>query len=430
VSLKSQAKHQEEMKHLSISLFCTIITLFGLYKFSTSFFLAKKSLSHLSSCDGDTAMNLLEDVLHISPNNIQRLLKDGILSQYGERDGVVVSNGCWMPRKVDAIALIVVDALRFDFALKHLPKSVGARLASKNKLLNITTPGLSKLDHTGSIGQSQLFQFVADPPTVTMQRLKGLTTGGLPTFADVSGSFGGANIDEDSWVQQLHDIPYSKRGLSGTGENHAKMAFVGDDTWVDLFPHQFHDSHPFPSFNTRDLDTVDNGCLLHLPRLLNSFGQPGNLIKNGEQFFFEVIVTHFLGVDHVGHTYGPHNIHMDKKLTQIDNALDVILSKIDDGKHVCQVAFVFGDHGMTEDGNHGGGTKNEINAALFAHFSPGCGDFTSSFEITGSEIGSHSEKSFLSVNQIDLVPTISLLLGLPVSANYSIIPPNIITNNT
>jgi len=30
-----------------------------------------------------------------------------------------------------------------------------------------------------------------------------LTTGGLPTFADISGSFGGAIVDEDSWLTQL-----------------------------------------------------------------------------------------------------------------------------------------------------------------------------------------------------------------------------------
>ena len=113
---------------------------------------------------------------------------------------------------------------------------------------------------------------------------------------------------------------------------------------------------------------------------------------------------------------------MDKKLNQIDDALDVILSKIDEAKEVCQVAFVFGDHGMTEDGNHGGGTEDETNAALFAHFSPGCGDLISSLDIAGSEIGSHSQNAFTSINQIDLVPTISFLLGLPVSMlSYSTI---------
>lgn len=38
-----------------------------------------------------------------------------------------------------------------------------------------------------------------------------------------------------------------------------RLAFVGDDTWMQLFPHQFGDAAPFPSFNVQDLHTVDNG---------------------------------------------------------------------------------------------------------------------------------------------------------------------------
>jgi hypothetical protein len=109
----------------------------------------------------------------------------------------------------------------------------------------------------------------------------------------------------------------------------------------------------------------------------------------------------------------PHS-HMDAKLNQIDDALSAIFNKIDKAHESCQVVFVFGDHGMTEDGNHGGGTNEEINAALFAHYSPGCGDMGPSLDITGSEVGEHSEEAFRSINQIDLVPTISLLLGLPI----------------
>jgi len=105
---------------------------------------------------------------------------------------------------------------------------------------------------------------------------------------------------------------------------------------------------------------------------------------------------------------------MDTKLNQMDDALQTIFSKIDEATEKCQVVFCFGDHGMTEDGNHGGGTDEEINAALFAHFSPGCGDLGPSLGITGSEVGSDSEEAFRSINQIDLVPTISLLLGLPI----------------
>lgn len=69
---------------------------------------------------------------------------------------------------------------------------------------------------------------------------------------------------------------------------------------------------------------------------------------------------------------------------------------------------------MTEEGNHGGGTDEETHSALFAHFSPGCGDLEPSLSITGSEGGTDSKHAFQSINQIDLVPTISLLMGLPI----------------
>lgn len=39
---------------------------------------------------------------------------------------------------------------------------------------------------------------------------------------------------------------------------------MGDDTWESLFPKRFHRSLPFPSFNVKDLHTVDDGILQHL----------------------------------------------------------------------------------------------------------------------------------------------------------------------
>ena len=37
------------------------------------------------------------------------------------------------------------------------------------------------------------------------------------------------------------------------------QAFVGDDTWMQLFPEAFASALPFPSLNVHDLDTVDDG---------------------------------------------------------------------------------------------------------------------------------------------------------------------------
>lgn len=312
--------------------------------------------------------------------------------------------GCWTARRIDSLIILVVDALRFDFAKDHLPLSVGRRLFPE-----------SSLEVESGRGFSRLYQFVADPPTVTMQRLKALTTGGLPTFADITGSFGGASVEEDTWVEQLIATRNHRVVHHNNSTYVSEIAFVGDDTWVDLFPTHFDDAHPYPSFNTRDLDTVDNGCMVHLPRLLDGLiGLNKNETQTHNTSHFELIVSHFLGVDHVGHTYGPHDKHMEKKLHQMDLILSHSLDLIDASPQTsCVAAFVFGDHGMTEDGNHGGGSSEEMNAGLFAHYSPGC-QMEHDKKLDGEEIGIDSIHAFDSINQIDLVPTISILLGLPI----------------
>ena len=299
-----------------------------------------------------------------------------------------------MERKAHSLVYIVVDALRFDFALYDLPRSLGKRFTQ----------------HKG-----QLFQFVADPPTVTMQRLKALTTGGLPTFAEFTTNMGGAHVADDSWVRLLQSTPWQDRGLSGPSQT----AFVGDDTWADLYPTEFTTALPYPSFNTRDLDTVDNGCLHHVPELmdhLRGLSSPGSSKNSTSRSLnYEVVVVHFLGVDHVGHTYGPHNKHMDAKLRQMDDAMAEILDRIDASTE-CHVTLIMGDHGMTPDGNHGGGTEEETHAALFVHASTGCGPEQNRpdwhlEDVRRSEL---VQQEFGQIHQIDLVPTISILLGLPV----------------
>jgi predicted AlkP superfamily pyrophosphatase or phosphodiesterase len=60
---------------------------------------------------------------------------------------------------------------------------------------------------------------VADPPTTTMQRLKGLTTGSLPTFIDMASNFGSHEVTEDNLLDQLV-------------RNGKRVVFAGDDTWT------------------------------------------------------------------------------------------------------------------------------------------------------------------------------------------------------
>ena len=280
---------------LVIELATPILLAIGLGIFTKSFFLSRTPFRLRSPCEIGSAGDLLSDTLGISPSQVDFLRKRGFLSDYEFDDDAsggsagALHHGCWAPRRVDSMAVIVVDAMRFDFARDHLPNSIGSRLY----------PVHNNTHSAERRGKSKLFQFVADPPTVTMQRLKGLTTGGLPTFADITGSFGGATLDEDSWIEQLVRVPWERRRYDQSSRivHKPQIAFVGDDTWVDLFPTQFDDAHPYPSFNTRDLDTVDNGCLAHLPRLMGRFiglKTSAQLLQMNHTSPLELIVAHFV----------------------------------------------------------------------------------------------------------------------------------------
>ena len=106
------------------------------------------------------------------------------------------------------------------------------------------------------------------------------------------------------------------------------------------------------------------------------------------------------------------------------------------------VVFVLGDHGMTEDGNHGGATPEETGAALLVWSRSGerllGPDFLRSRQAAGEGTKKKKKKRERTeaeqatgdaggggggngggvigrkVAQIDLVPTISLLLGTPI----------------
>ena len=93
--------------------------------------------------------------------------------------------GCWLPRRFDTAVIIVIDALRYDFAAPDVP--VDQQSAHFRGHMPAVAEALDKEPRN-----SRLYRFIADGPTTTMQRLKGLTTGSLPTFIDVSSNFNSA----------------------------------------------------------------------------------------------------------------------------------------------------------------------------------------------------------------------------------------------
>ncbi len=101
-----------------------------------------------------------------------------------------------------------------------------------------------------------------------------------------SSNFGGrASIeDEDSllWQWRRH--------------HGARVRFFGDDTWLRLFPTLLDtDSEGVSSFFVRDTVEVDANVTRHLERQLRPDAD------------WDVLVLHYLGLDHAGHSLGPQH---------------------------------------------------------------------------------------------------------------------------
>lgn len=301
-------------------------------------------------------------------------------------DNVAVKNEQY--GKFDKAVILIVDALRFDFVI---PVDEDHPEYSRNFHNNIDV----LYDRTGERkGSSLLLKFIADPPTTTLQRLKGLTTGSLPTFIDAGSNFDGSVIEEDNLIRQMY-------------EGGKQIYFVGDDTWDKLFnPFLSPMSKPYESLNVWDLDTVDNGVISYFEEHLINTGQKSNRD-------WDILIGHMLGVDHVGHKYGPNHFTMREKQLQVNNFIKRIISTIDDDT----LLVIMGDHGMDHTGNHGGDSKDELESALFMYSKKE--DLWRKKDSIVDKVYNITNlgRNHREVNQIDLVPSLSLLLGLPIPFN-------------
>lgn len=170
------------------------------------------------------------------------------------------------PKDFQRVFLILIDALRYDF--------IRPSFSSKSNNFQNQMSFVRHLIETRE-NQTFLVKMIADPPTTTLQRLKALTTGTLPTFIDLSYNFIGYEIEEDNVLYQLKN-----------GQHRRNISLLGDDTWSALYPNvDFQDLHVYPSFDVHDLDTVDNGILDHLPEIL----------ENDHSGSSSFVIAHFLG---------------------------------------------------------------------------------------------------------------------------------------
>ncbi|ORX46080.1 alkaline phosphatase-like protein [Hesseltinella vesiculosa] len=304
------------------------------------------------------------------------------------------------------VILVVVDALRFDFMIQDATKDQYYR----NRLPIIDHLRTTQPDNT------LLYQFQADPPTTTMQRIKGLMTGSLPTFIDAGANFASTAVEEDHLLVHL-------------ARKYPSVHFMGDDTWEHLFAASLISNQTFASdsFRMFDLHTVDNRIQEHLWPLLDSPDFASSPVP-------QLVIAHFLGVDHCGHTYGPSHPNMALKLNDMNTILERIVSHVDKDT----LLIVIGDHGMSTEGDHGGESIEELMSGLLLYsgqplrMTSTPDDHTSAFlhqlvarvyqqrrQILDIDLDAISGRLHYNasavplVPQIQLVPTLAYLLGIP-----------------
>ncbi|KAJ2948562.1 hypothetical protein O0L34_g7815 [Tuta absoluta] len=261
------------------------------------------------------------------------------------------------------VLFVLVDALRYDFT--EFDKNLEKPLWYQNKLPVMHDMLVKRPKET------RLFRFMADPPTTTLQRVKALVTGSLPTFVDASSNFAAMELQEDNIIDQV-----TKDG--------GHVVLLGDDTWLRLMPGRWKRSHAQYSFHTWDLDTVDSEV-------------DSRIYDEVRKDDWDLLVAHYLGVDHAGHRYGPNHPEMARKLNETNARLKKIIEILPPDV----LLYVIGDHGMTESGDHGGESRAERTAAIFAYRGAGLGGIDAEC-VTGRE-----------VQQTDLAPTLSAAFGRP-----------------
>ncbi|RDW89321.1 GPI ethanolamine phosphate transferas-like protein 2 [Coleophoma cylindrospora] len=244
-------------------------------------------------------------------------------------------------------------------------------------------------------GAALPFTAHATSPTITMPRVKAVTTGSIPSFLDVILNFAESDTtsslaSQDTWLAQM------KAKKSG------KMIMYGDDTWLKLFPGFFDRADGTSSFFVSDFTEVDNNVTRHIP----------DELKNND---WNTMIMHYLGLDHIGHKTGPRGPNMIPKQREMDGIVRQIFESMEAENHLQSTLLVLcGDHGMNDAGNHGGSAPGETSPAL-VFISPKLKPISQGVEVPAPF--QEDFQYYQVVEQSDVVPTLGALLGFPAPKN-------------
>lgn len=150
-------------KHVIFSVvWLYLISLCALLLFSKGFLLKRVVVNNISHCSTN----------HWLVNNLWNGVTSNIRLDLNHQE-ITPGNACnnlIKPQFKKAI-LVIIDGLRYDFLTYNEDIDLPKVLPFQNKMTELHRL-LKEQPNNG-----KLFKFEADPPTTTMQRIKGLTTG-------------------------------------------------------------------------------------------------------------------------------------------------------------------------------------------------------------------------------------------------------------
>lgn len=219
-------------------------------------------------------------------------------------------------------------------------------------------------------------------------------------------------------------------------QKNLRTIFYGDDTWLKLFPPEsFVRYEGTSSFYVSDYTEVDNNVTRNV---LLELKHPGS---------WDVMILHYLGLDHIGHMENSFSPLIQIKLEEMDSIMELIHkglieNKINSGEDF--ILVVTGDHGMRDMGGHGGSTKPET-LVPFLTLGMNC-KLDKNREMKTSDTKHLETQKRISLNdkvnkmniehentasQVDVTPTLAVLLGLPIpSCNTGKLIPKLLQNLT
>ncbi len=209
------------------------------------------------------------------------------------------------------------------------------------------------------------------PVSMSTAGVRSMATGTFPDLFDVLHNW-------DNVASGLPGVP----GLARAAGRDTEL--FGDSIWRELFPRGFVVAEtevkvPRIIFYLRAETLVDETRVKRLAERLRKKPAP------------DFLVLHLVGLDHAGHRHGVKSAgYADiarRTVAHVENIVRLLPPDT--------VVLLTSDHGATDSGGHGGASEVETTAPLFV-FGPGIA--------AGARVN---------INQIDLAPTLSCLLGLP-----------------